>query len=134
MGPMGGDELNLIEAGKNYGWPLVSMGRHYDGRTIPAHSTRPEFNPPKAYWVPVISPGGMIIYKGDLFPSFKGNAIITGLSSQSIVRVTITGDTAREAQRVSMGRRMRGIREHKDGSIWVIQDGNNGQLMKLTPN
>ncbi|KAK0620149.1 Glucose/Sorbosone dehydrogenase [Immersiella caudata] len=134
MGPMGGDELNLIEQGKNYGWPLVSQGRHYDGRTIPAHSTRPEFIPPKAFWVPVISPGGMIIYKGDLFPSFKGNAIIAGLSSQSIVRVTITGDTAKEAQRVSMGRRMRGIREHKDGSIWVIQDGNNGQLIKLTPN
>ncbi|KAK5659538.1 hypothetical protein OQA88_740 [Cercophora sp. LCS_1] len=134
MGPMGGDELNLILPGKNYGWPLVSMGRHYDGRTIPAHSTRPEFEPPKAYWVPVISPGGMIIYKGDLFPNFKGNAIIAGLSSQSIVRATITGDTAKEAQRVSMGKRMRGIREDKEGAIWVIEDGNNGRLMKLTPN
>lgn len=135
MGPMGGDELNLIEAGKNYGWPTVSQGNHYDGRQIPKHPTRPEFQPPKAFWVPVISPGGMIIYKGDLFSSWKGNAIITGLSSQSIVRVTIAADdSAKEAQRVSMGRRMRGIREHKDGSIWVIQDGNNGALMKLTPN
>jgi glucose/arabinose dehydrogenase len=134
MGPMGGDELNLIVPGKNYGWPLVSQGRHYDGRTIPAHSTRPEFEPPKAFWVPVISPAGLIIYKGDLFSSWKGNAIITGLSSQSIVRVTITGDTAKEAQRISMGKRMRGIREDKEGAIWVIEDGNNGRLLKLTPN
>jgi glucose/arabinose dehydrogenase len=134
MGPMGGDELNLIERGANYGWPLVSEGRHYDGRTIPNHSTRPEFTPPKAFWVPVISPAGLIIYKGDLFPDWKGNAIITGLSSQSIVRVTITGDTAKEAQRFSMGKRMRGIREDKDGAIWVIEDGRNGRLLKLTPN
>lgn len=134
MGPMGGDELNLIERGANYGWPLVSQGRHYDGRTIPDHSTRPEFTPPKAFWVPVISPAGLIIYKGDLFPDWKGNAIITGLSSQSIVRVTITGDTAKEAQRFPMGKRMRGIREDKDGAIWVIEDGRNGRLLKLTPN
>ncbi|KAF2476619.1 soluble quino protein glucose dehydrogenase [Lindgomyces ingoldianus] len=134
MGPMGGDELNLIERGKNYGWPLVSQGKHYNGTTIPAHSTRPDFAAPKAFWVPVISPAGLIIYKGDLFSSWKGNAIITGLSSQSIVRVTITGDTAKEAQRVSMGKRMRGIREDKDGAIWVIEDGASGRLLKLTPN
>jgi glucose/arabinose dehydrogenase len=134
MGPMGGDELNLIQSGANYGWPLVCEGKHYDGRTIPAHSTRPEFNAPKAAWVPVISPAGLIIYKGNLFSSWKGNAIITGTSSQSIVRVTITGDTAKEAQRISMGKRMRGIREDKDGAIWVIEDGANGRLLKLTPN
>lgn len=134
MGPMGGDELNLIEEGANYGWPLVCEGKHYDGRTIPNHSTRPDFAAPKAFWVPVISPAGLIIYKGDLFSSWKGNAIITGLSSQSIVRVTITGDTAKETQRISMGKRMRGIREDKDGAIWVIEDGANGRLLKLTPN
>lgn len=134
MGPMGGDELNLIQPGANYGWPLVSEGQHYDGRAIPAHNTRPEFEPPKAFWVPVISPAGLIIYKGDLFSDWKGNAIITGLTSQAIVRVTITGDTATEAQRFPMGRRMRGIREDKDGAIWVIEDGPGGQLLKLTPN
>jgi glucose/arabinose dehydrogenase len=135
MGPMGGDELNLIERGVNYGWPLVSQGNHYDGRQIPKHNTRPEFAPPKAFWVPVISPGGLIIYKGDLFASWKGNAIISGLSSQSIVRVTIAADdTAKEAQRISMGKRMRGIREDKDGAIWVIEDGPSGRLLKLTPN
>lgn len=134
MGPMGGDELNLIQSGANYGWPLVSEGTHYNGTQIPKHSTRPDFAAPKAFWVPVISPAGMIIYKGSLFSSWTGNAIITGLSAQGIVRVTITGDTAKEAQRISMGKRMRGVREHKDGSIWVIEDGQNGRLLKLTPN
>jgi glucose/arabinose dehydrogenase len=134
MGPMGGDELNLIQSGANYGWPLVCEGSHYDGRTIPKHSTRPDFAAPKAFWVPVISPAGLIIYKGDLFSGWKGNAIITGLSSQGLVRATITGDTAKEAQRISMGKRMRGIREDKDGAIWVIEDGAGGRLLKLTPN
>lgn len=134
MGPMGGDELNLIQSGANYGWPLVSEGSHYDGRQIPKHSTRPDFAAPKAFWVPVISPTGLIIYKGSLFSSWTGNALITGTSAQAIVRATITGDTAKEAQRISMGKRMRGIREHKDGSIWVIEDGTSGRLLKLTPN
>ncbi|CAI4213209.1 unnamed protein product [Parascedosporium putredinis] len=133
MGPMGGDELNLIEPGANYGWPLVSEGRHYDGRTIPNHATRPEFNPQGLLGSRHL-PAGLIIYKGDLFASWKGNAIITGLSSQSIVRVTITGDTAAETQRIPMGKRMRGIREDREGAIWVIEDGPSGRLLKLTPN
>lgn len=134
MGPMGGDELNLIVEGANYGWPEVSMGNHYSGQPIPDHNTRPEFEPPKEFWVPVISPAGLIIYKGDLFPQWTGSAIITGLGAQGLVRAAITGDTASEAERFPMGRRMRGIREHSDGSIWVIEDGPGGRLLKLTPN
>lgn len=134
MGPMGGDELNLIQSGKNYGWPLVSEGRHYNGTTIPNHASRKEMIPPKASWNPVISPAGLIIYKGTLFSSWTGNAIISSLGAQGLVRVTITGDTAKEAQRISMGKRIRGIREDKNGAIWVIEDGNNGRLLKLTPN
>lgn len=133
MGPMGGDEFNLIERGANYGWPIVSQGDHYDGRPIPDHSTRPEFNPPKAFWVPVISPAGMIIYKGDLFPNWKGNALISALGAQGLVRVEMSGNTAREAQRVSMGRRMRAIRESVDGAVWMLEDGPGGRLLKLTP-
>lgn len=133
MGPMGGDEFNLIEQGANYGWPIVSQGVHYDGRPIPDHSTRPEFKPPKAFWVPVISPAGMIIYKGDLFPNWKGNALISALGAQGLVRVEINGNTAREAQRVSMGRRMRSIRQSADGAVWMLEDGQGGRLLKLTP-
>ncbi|KAI4923758.1 uncharacterized protein J4E92_007732 [Alternaria infectoria] len=134
MGPFGGDELNLIVPGSNYGWPVVCEGRHYNGTLIPKHSTRPEFAAPRASWVPVISPAGLIMYKGDLFKGWKGNAIITGLSAQGLVRVGITGDVAKEEQRIGMGKRMRGIREDKEGAIWVIEDGAGGRLLKLTPN
>jgi glucose/arabinose dehydrogenase len=132
MGPMGGDELNLITKGNNYGWPLVSNGDHYDGAPIPDHSTRPEFAAPKVSWTPVISPAGMIIYKGDLFP-WKGSAIISGLGSQGLVRVAIDGEDAEEVERFPMGQGMRAIREGKDGAIWVLEDGDPGRLLKLTP-
>lgn len=133
MGPMGGDEINLIEKGGNYGWPIVSQGNHYDGRPIPNHNTRPEFLPPKAFWNPVISPAGLIIYKGDLFKGWKGNALIAALGAQGIVRVEITGNAAREAQRIGLGKRIRCIRQSADGAIWVLEDGNGGRLLKLTP-
>jgi glucose/arabinose dehydrogenase len=133
MGPMGGDEINLIERGGNYGWPTVSQGNHYDGRSIPRHNTRSEFIAPKASWSPVISPASLIIYKGDLFPAFKGNALIAGLGAQGLVRVEISGTTAREAQRFGMGRRMRCVRQSADGAIWVLEDGAGGRLLKLTP-
>jgi glucose/arabinose dehydrogenase len=133
MGPMGGDEINLIEKGGNYGWPIVSQGDHYDGQPIPDHNTRPEFIAPKAFWNPVISPASMIIYKGDLFPNWKGNALISGLGAQGLVRVEISGDTAREAERLPMGRRMRCVRQSADGALWVLEDGAGGRLLKLTP-
>ncbi|KAK4214702.1 putative sugar dehydrogenase [Rhypophila decipiens] len=133
MGPMGGDEINLIEKGANYGWPVVSEGVHYDGRQIPKHNTRPQFNPPKAFWVPVISPSSVIIYKGDLFKNWKGNALISALGAQGLVRVEISGNTAREAQRIGMGRRMRCVRQSADGALWMLEDGQGGRLLKLTP-
>src|SRR3546814_10373896 len=86
MGPRGGDEFNLVRKGENYGWPKVSEGRHYGGTPIPAHSTDPKFIPPKVSWTPVISPAGLVIYSGDLFPAWKGSALIGGLSSEALVR------------------------------------------------
>ncbi|KAK4442766.1 putative sugar dehydrogenase [Podospora aff. communis PSN243] len=133
MGPMGGDEINLIERGANYGWPAVSNGNHYDGRQIPNHSTRPEFVAPKASWTPVISPAALIIYKGDLFPAWKGNAIIAGLGAQGLVRVEISGTTAREVQRIRIGKRTRCVRQSVDGALWVLEDGAGGRMLKLTP-
>ena len=133
MGPRHGDELNLVEPGKNYGWPVVSYGNHYSGETIPDHDTRPEFAHPKAWWVPAISPAGLTFYSGDLFPGWKGDALIGGLSSQALVHVDIEGDKAREAARYEWGERVRETEQGPDGALWVLEDGSDGRLLKLTP-
>jgi glucose/arabinose dehydrogenase len=138
MGPRHGDELNLIVRGENYGYPIVSNGNHYDGRDIPDHDTRPEFEAPKAFWVPAISPAGLIIYSGGLFPEWNGNAFLGGLSSEVLVRVEIEGDSAMEAERFEMGERIREVEQGPDGAIWLLEDedddlGQGGRLLKLTP-
>ena len=131
-GPRGGDELNLVKPGRNYGWPVVSNGDNYDGTPIPRHATRPEFAAPAISWNPVISPAGFIIYNGDLFPQWKGNGFIGGMSSQSLVRIEFNGETAREAERLDMHRRIREVEQGPDGAIWLLEDGR-GRLLKLTP-
>ncbi|WP_202843160.1 PQQ-dependent sugar dehydrogenase [Luteimonas saliphila] len=133
MGPKGGDELNRVERGANYGYPIVSNGDHYDGRPIPDHDTRPEFNAPAITWTPVISPSSLVFYSGDLFPDWKGDAFAGGLSSQALVRIEFEGDRAWEAERFEMGARIRGVRQGPDGALWVIEDGKGGRLLKLTP-
>ena len=134
MGPQGGDELNRIEKGANYGYPIVSNGDHYDGKPIPDHDTRPDFRAPVISWNPVISPAGFIIYTGDLFPQWKGNGFIGGMSSQSLVRIEFSGATAREAERFDMGARIREVEQGPDGAIWLLEDGRSGgRLLKLTP-
>jgi aldose sugar dehydrogenase len=136
MGPRGGDELNLIERGANYGYPIVSNGDHYDGRTIPDHPTRPEFKAPLVTWNPVISPAGLMIYSGKLFPQWQGNAFIGGLNSKSLVRIAIEGNTAREVERFDMGQRIREVEQGPDGAVWLLEDersGSGGRLLKLTP-
>ncbi|WDS35549.1 PQQ-dependent sugar dehydrogenase [Pseudoxanthomonas sp.] len=136
MGPKGGDELNLVERGANYGYPIVSNGDHYDGRDIPDHPTRPEFAAPKITWNPVISPAGLLIYSGSQFPDWKGNAFIGGLSSHSLVRITFDGGNAHEAARYDMGQRIREVEQGPDGALWLLEDGedgSDGRLLKLTP-
>lgn len=132
-GPAGGDELNLVKQGANYGWPVVSDGDHYDGRKIPRHATRPDFAAPAKSWNPVIAPGGMIFYAGDRFPAWKGQALIAALGVQALVRVGIEGDKARELARYPMERRMRAIAEGHDGAILMLEDGDDGRLLELTP-
>lgn len=136
MGPKGGDELNLIEKGANYGYPIVSNGDHYDGKVIPDHDTRPEFRAPVVGWTPVISPAGFVIYDGDAFPAWKGSGFIGGLSSKSLVRIAFDGDNAREAERFDMQRRIREVEQGPDGALWLLEDGTRdgkGWLLKLTP-
>ncbi len=131
MGPQGGDEVNLITPGKNYGWPVVSNGSDYGGGDIPDHPTRPEFEAPKVWWNPSISPAGLIVYTGDLFPAWKGDLLLGALSGQSLIRVDVTGDQAKKAERWDMGARIREVEQGPKGEIYLLEDG--GRLLKLTP-
>ena len=137
MGPAGGDELNLIERGENYGYPVVSNGDHYDERPIPDHDTRPEFAEPAIWWTPVISPGDLMVYHGDAFPEWKGNALVAGLSSRAIIRIQLNDDgSAEELERFPMDYRIRSLAQDADGNVWVVEDDGGregGRLLKLTP-
>lgn len=134
MGPRGGDEFNLIDPGVNYGWPLVSKGRHYIGLPIPDHDTRPEFRAPAVYWTPVIAPAGLVFYEGALFPDWDGSALIGSLVSQGLVRVVVDDQGgARQVDRWSLGERIRDVAVAPDGAVWVIEDGRGGGLLRLIP-
>jgi glucose/arabinose dehydrogenase len=136
MGPAGGDEMNLIERGRNYGYPRASNGDHYDGRDIPDHRPGDGFEAPKVTWTPVISPGDMIIYTGSLFPQWQGDALVGGLSGEALVHVDIDGTNAREAHRYAMEHRIREVEQHPDGSIYLLEDQNEdggGRLLRLVP-
>lgn len=131
-GPAGGDELNLVKPGANYGWPLVSEGKHYSGEFIPHHDTRPEFTPPALFWNPVIAPGGMTFYSGRMWPEWKGQLLIGAMKPTAVVRVKITGDKASEEARYPTEKRIRAIAEAPDGALLVLEDGPGGRLLRLS--
>lgn len=134
MGPRGGDELNLIQPGQNYGWAVVSYGDQYSGRAIPRPPTHPEFQEPALYWTPVISPAGLVFYHGALFPQWDGSMLIGGLGSRSLIRVHVDPDlTAYQVDRWTLGRRIRDVAVAPDGAVWLIEDSGTGHLMRLTP-
>lgn len=133
MGPQGGDELNLIEKGKNYGWPAASEGVHYTGAEISNHSEVEGVQAPAEYWVPSISPANLMIYTGETFPQWQGSAFLGGLSGQTLVRVALDGTAASEAEQWDMGTRIREVEQAPDGTIWLLTDGSDGQLVQLTP-
>jgi glucose/arabinose dehydrogenase len=135
MGPKGGDEVNLIKPGLNYGYPKVSNGDHYDGKPIPDHAPGDGFEAPKVWWNPVISPGGLLYYSGTAFPMWQGSLFIGGLSSQSLVRVKLNGEQAEKADQWDMGARIREVEQGPDGALWLLEDGgkSQGRMLKLTP-
>lgn len=133
MGPRGGDELNLIEPGRNYGWPNVSNGDNYDGVPIPDHRAGDGFAAPKLFWNPSISPGGFMIYSGSVFPAWRGSGFIAALSGESLIRVVLNGDAATKADEWPMQARLRDVAEAPDGSIWLLEDGSGARLLRLTP-
>ena len=133
FGPKGGDELNLIAKGRNYGWPLVNEGVNYDDSPIPRHATRPEFVRFIRSWTPVISPGSLMFYDGAQFPQWRGNALIGGLSSQAIIRLIIDGDKVTHQEVIPMGRRIRNLAQASDGSLLALSESPNAELLRLTP-
>ena len=133
-GPKGGDELNLIKPGKNYGWPLVSYATNYNGVPIPSPDTRPDLEKPVIYWTPVIAPGNLVFYKGAMFPQWNGNALIGGMASHTVNRIVFDGKGgATPAERWDVGKRIRDIEVAPDGAIWMLEDANPGGVYRVTP-
>lgn len=135
MGPKGGDEVNLIVKGTNYGWPNVSNGDNYDGTPIPDHAPGDGYEAPKVFWNPAISPGGMAYYSGNLFPQWKGSLLIGALSGRGLIRVALNGDKASKADQWVLNMRIRDVVQGPDGAVWLLEDAGrvNGRLFKLTP-
>ncbi|MBO9621506.1 MAG: PQQ-dependent sugar dehydrogenase [Sphingomonas sp.] len=136
MGPKGGDEVNLILPGRNYGWPKASNGSHYDGRDIPDHTAGDGFEAPKVWWNPSISPADVIVYSGKLFPQWQGDLFIPALSGQALIRVDVDGTDAKKGDQWPMGARIREVEQGPDGALWLLEDGGDGsqgRLLRLTP-
>ncbi|HUU65826.1 MAG TPA: PQQ-dependent sugar dehydrogenase [Methyloceanibacter sp.] len=133
FGPRGGDELNISAAGANYGWPVVSWGAHYDGKDIPNPPTHPEFADAIRHWTPVISPSGMTFYTADTIPSWKGNLLIAGLSSESIVRLKLDGEKVIGEERIAMDARIRDLAQGPDGAVYALTDEDDGKVLRLSP-
>jgi glucose/arabinose dehydrogenase len=132
-GPRGGDELNLIEPGRNYGWPLVSYAVNYDGVPIASPDTRPDLAKPVIYWTPVLAPGSLMFYSGAMFPKWTGSAFAGGLVSRALHRIEVHGATATPAEHWTVGFRVRDVEQAPDGALWLIEDDAEGGLYRLTP-
>ncbi len=140
FGPKGGDELNIPAPGLNYGWPVVSWGKHYDGKDIPNPPTHPEFADAVRHWTPVISPSGITFYTADAYPgwtadtipAWKGNLLIGGLSSQAIIRLSLDGETVTGEERIPMGARIRDVEQGPDGAVYALTDAGDGAVLRLT--
>jgi glucose/arabinose dehydrogenase len=133
-GPRGGDELNLIEPGKNYGWPLVSYATNYNGVPIPSPDTRADLAKPVIYWTPIVAPGNLTFYTGTMFPQWRGSALMSGIATQTLNRITFDGKGgATPGERWSVGHRIRDVEVGPDGAVWMLEDANPGGLFRVTP-
>ena len=135
-GPRGGDELNLLQAGANYGWPLATKGRDYQGARISPYESFKGTKDPIHSWVPSIAPSGLVIYRGAMFPGWNGDALIGGLASRDLRRVDLeNGNSVGEEDLLSdLNLRIRDVRLAKDGAILLlVEDGANGRLLRVTP-
>lgn len=133
MGALHGDEMNIILPGKNYGWPIVSNGDHYNIANIPDHETKPQYERPIYYWHPAISPSGLIFYTGSLFKHWYGSALLGSFNSEALVVLKTVGNNVSEEERIWLHRRVRDVIQAADGSVWIITDYKEGELIRLTP-
>jgi glucose/arabinose dehydrogenase len=135
MGPRGGDELNRIERGKDYGWPTIGYGEEYSGARIHGSTQAAGMEQPVYYWDPVISPSGLTIYSGSFIPEWRGNFLIGGLSSRAMVRLVLRDDRVVGEERLPTDRRerVREVAQGPDGAIYLLTDHENGRLLKVTP-
>ena len=134
-GPQGGDEVNIIEKGKNYGWPVIGYGVNYGGAKIHEATSKAGMEQPIKQWTPVIAPSGMAFYQGDLFPAWKGNLFIGGLATQILVRLTLDGEKVTGEERLLQGvrERIRDVRAGPDGAIYLATDSSNGRILRVRP-
>jgi glucose/arabinose dehydrogenase len=133
-GPKGGDELNLIQKGKNYGWPLVSYAVNYDGVPIDSPDTRSDLTKPVIYWTPIIAPGNLTFYKGTLFPQWQGSALMGGMKTQTLNRIVFDGKGgATPAERWDVGHQIRDVEVGPDGALWMLENTSTGGLFRVTP-
>ena len=133
MGPRGGDEVNLIKAGANYGWPKASNGTNYDGSDIPDHRPGDGYEAPHVWWTPSFSPGSLAYYDGRLFSGWRNSLFVTGLSGMALERIAIDGERARKADHWNMGMRLRSVRAGADGALYLLEDVGKGRMLRLTP-
>ncbi len=134
-GPRGGDEINIPEAGKNYGWPVIGYGIDYSGAKIHEATQKAGMEQPIKYWVPSIAPSGMAFYTGDLFPAWKGSLFVGALAGTMLVRIELDGEKAGKEERLlrDLGERIRDVRQGPDGAIWLLTDTSNGRLLRVVP-
>jgi glucose/arabinose dehydrogenase len=132
-GPKGGDEINVLRPGQNYGWPLVSWGRHYSGEDIPDPTTRPDLADAIYQWTPVIAASGATFYTGEQIPSWRGNLLVGGLVSKGIVRLVLDGEKVLDEERIPLAARIRAVRQGPDGAVYVLTDADDGEILRLSP-
>ena len=134
-GPRGGDEINLIEAGKNYGWPKITYGIDYNGSQISPYTELPGLEQPLVYWDPSIAPSGMTLYQGELFPEWQGSLLVSALAGKEVRRVELKGNTAGEQESLftELGERFRDVRTGPDGAVYLLTDSPSGQLLRVVP-
>jgi aldose sugar dehydrogenase len=134
-GPRGGDEVNIIERGKNYGWPVIGYGIDYSGAKIHESTHKPGMEQPLKYWVPSIAPSGMTFYTGDLFAAWRGSLFLGALVSQVLVRLEIDGDKVVKEERLlqQLRERIRDVRQGPDGALWLATDNSSGRILRLAP-